>query len=122
VEPLWTHKPIAIEEPEPSLLDRAAHELQKAAAPIIIAGGGVYWAKAEEELRELAELLSIPMGTSPSHKGLISELHPLSLGVLGFGAFPFARAFALFSPLRLIGLLGRREQGNRSWIGSYEAI
>jgi len=102
VEPLWTHKPIAIEEPEPSLLDRAAQELQKA--------------------RELAELLSIPMGTSPSHKGLISELHPLSLGVLGFGAFPFAHAFALFSPLRLIGLLGRREQGNRSWIGSYEAI
>ena len=35
---------------------------------------------------------------------------------------PFAGAFALFSPLCLIGLLGRREQGNRSWIGSYEAI
>jgi acetolactate synthase-1/2/3 large subunit len=82
-------------------LDQAAEELQKAFAPIIIAGGGVYWSRAEEELRELAEILSIPFGTSPSHKGLISEDHPLSLGVLGFGAFPFANPFCLASDLIL---------------------
>jgi acetolactate synthase-1/2/3 large subunit len=82
-------------------LDQAAEELLKASAPIIIAGGGVYWSRAEEELRELAELLSIPFGTSPSHKGLISEDHPLSLGVLGFGAFPFANPFCLESDLIL---------------------
>src|SRR4030095_13736110 len=96
---LGTVRPIV--EPDQDALDQAAEELQKAAAPIIIAGGGVYWARAEEELRALAELCSIPFGTSPSHKGLISEDHPLSLGVLGFGAFPFANRFCLESDLIL---------------------
>ena len=96
---LETIRPIV--EPDQGALDQAAEELLKASAPMIIAGGGVYWSRAEEELRELAELLSIPFGTSPSHKGLISEDHPLSLGVLGFGAFPFANPFCLESDLIL---------------------
>ena len=100
-EPPWIPAPVAAKEPDQSTLDTAAKELQEAAAPVIIAGGGVYWAKAEEELKELAELLSVPFGTTPSHKGLISEDHPLSLGVLGFGAFPFANRFCLESDLIL---------------------
>ena len=90
-------EPIA--EPDPAVLQQAAEELQKSSAPVIIAGGGVYWSGAEEELRELVELLSIPFGTTPSHKGLITEDHSLSLGVLGFGAFPFANSFCLESDL-----------------------
>jgi acetolactate synthase-1/2/3 large subunit len=97
----WIPAPVAAKKPDQSTLDKAAKELQEASAPIIIAGGGVYWAKAEEELKELAKLLSIPFGTTPSHKGLISEDHPLSLGVLGFGAFPFANRFCLESDLIL---------------------
>jgi len=95
----WLDTVRPIVEPDQGALDQAAEELQKAVAPIIIAGGGVYWSRAEAELRELSELLSIPFGTSPSHKGLISEDHPLSLGVLGFGAFPFANPFCLKSDL-----------------------
>jgi acetolactate synthase-1/2/3 large subunit len=101
MDALQTYHPGTVQEPEPTLLDRAVEELQNASAPIVIAGGGVYWAKAEEQVRELAEFLAIPFGTSPSHKGLISEDHPLSLGVLGFGAFPFANAFCLESDLIL---------------------
>jgi acetolactate synthase-1/2/3 large subunit len=97
----WLETVRQIVEPDQAILDQAAEELQKASAPIMIAGGGVYWSRAEEELRELAELVSIPFGTSPSHKGLISEDHPLALGVLGFGAFPFANPFCLESDLIL---------------------
>jgi acetolactate synthase I/II/III large subunit len=88
-------------ELDPAMLDQTAEELRRASRPIIIAGGGVYWSRAEAEVRELAQLLSIPIGTTPSHKGLISEDLPLSLGVLGFGAFPFANAFSLESDLIL---------------------
>jgi acetolactate synthase-1/2/3 large subunit len=87
--------------PDSAAVERAAEELKDAAAPVIIAGGGVYWARAEDELKELAELLGVPFATTPSHKGLVSEEHPLSLGVLGFGAFPFANSFSLESDLVL---------------------
>jgi acetolactate synthase-1/2/3 large subunit len=89
--PPWDHdRPTAHYDPDPELIQRAAEELLQAASPTIIAGGGVYWAECQSEVRELAELLSIPFGTSPSAKGVLSEEHPLSLGVLGFQAFPFA--------------------------------
>jgi acetolactate synthase-1/2/3 large subunit len=86
---------------EGRLLDEAARELAQARAPVIIAGGGVHWANASAELRELAELLQAPVGTTPSHKALISEEHPLSLGVLGFGSFPFANKLCRESDLVL---------------------
>ena len=97
----WLATVATIQDPAPAVLDQAAEELQKASAPVIIGGGGVYWSRAEEELRELAELLSAPFATTPSHKGLISEDHSLSLGVLGFGAFPFANSFCLDSDVIL---------------------
>lgn len=84
-----------------SLIEKAVQELNRAASPTMIAGGGVYWSQGEGELQELAELLSAPFGTTPSHKGLVSEEHPLSLGVLGSGAFPFANKACLESDLIL---------------------
>jgi acetolactate synthase I/II/III large subunit len=98
-EPPWLPTPPPPALPDSAAIEHAAEELKEAAAPVIIAGGGVYWARAEEELKELAALLGAPFATTPSHKGLISEEHSLSLGVLGFGAFPFASAFCLESDL-----------------------
>ena len=100
-EPPWLPKPPPPLAPDGAAVERVAEELNKSAAPVIIAGGGVYWARAEAELKELAELLGAPFATTPSHKGLLSEEHPLSLGVLGFGAFPFAGGFSLESDLVL---------------------
>ena len=100
-EPPWLPKSPPPLAPDSAAVQRAAEELKDATAPIIIAGGGVYWARAEAELKELAELLDAPFATTPSHKGLLSEEHPLSLGALGFGAFPFANSVCLESDLVL---------------------
>src|SRR5262245_48972152 len=100
-EPPWLPKPSPLAAVDVAAVEQAVEDLKQASAPIIIAGGGVYWSRAEEELKELAELLGAPFATTPSHKGLISEEHPLSLGVLGFGAFPFSAAFCLESDLVL---------------------
>lgn len=89
------------DEVDEALIKGAAEALNAARSPTIIAGGGVHWSQAEDELRKLAELLSIPFGTTPSQKGLISEDHLLSLGALGFGAFPFANSICLESDLIL---------------------
>jgi len=88
----WVEATMAPAEPDRALVQHAADELAAATAPTIIVGGGVHWAGCADEVRNVAELLNAPFGTTPSHKGLISEAHPLSLGVLGFGAFPFANA------------------------------
>jgi acetolactate synthase-1/2/3 large subunit len=99
--PGWPPKPPSPAAPDSAAIQRVAEALKEATAPVIIAGGGVYWARAEAELKELAEMLGAPFATPPSHKGLLSEEHPLSMGVLGFGEFPFASPFCLESDLVL---------------------
>jgi acetolactate synthase I/II/III large subunit len=57
--------------------------LQSADRPVIVAGGGVMWSRAEQELVELAEKLSIPVATSLHAKAAIAESNPLNVGVCG---------------------------------------
>jgi acetolactate synthase-1/2/3 large subunit len=73
----------------------AAQLLLSAKRPVLVAGWGVVLSRADAELRELAELMDIPAVTSPKAKGILSEAHPLSLGVLGFAGSPAAREYVL---------------------------
>ena len=78
--------------------------LLQAKTPVVLAGTGVDWAGAREEVRELAELLSLPVAVSYTAKGVFPENHPLALGCLGFGSRPYARKF--FQQADLILALG----------------
>jgi len=62
---------------------RAANLILKAKRPVIYAGGGVISSGASEELRQLAELLRIPVTTTLMGLGGFPGTHPLSLGMLG---------------------------------------
>ena len=75
--------------------------LLQAKTPVVLAGTGVDWADAREEVRELAELLSLPVAVSYTAKGVFPENHPLALGCLGFGSRPYARKFFQESDLIL---------------------
>ena len=66
--------------PDPVAIREAAQMLVKAKRPVLYAGQGVHWAEAWSELRELAELLAIPVTTSLEGKSAFPETHPLSLG------------------------------------------
>lgn len=81
--------------------EKAADLLLQAKAPVILAGTGVDWSGAATELRELAELLTLPVATSYTAKGVFPEKHPLALGCLGAGGRPYARKFFLASDLIL---------------------
>lgn len=73
--------------PDPAAVKEAAKVLVEAKRPVIYAGHGVHWAEAYDELKELAELLAIPVCTSLQGKSSFDETHPLSLGS-GGRAYP----------------------------------
>jgi acetolactate synthase I/II/III large subunit len=89
----------------PSIDSRSAEMavdlLLKATAPVILVGTGVDWSGAQKEVQELAELLSVPVATSYTAKGVFPDNHPLALGCLGAGGRPYARKFFLESDLIL---------------------
>jgi acetolactate synthase I/II/III large subunit len=67
----------------PDEVDAAARALVEAQRPVIMAGQGVLYAEAWEELLELAELLQVPVAATMNSKGVFPEDHPLSLGTAG---------------------------------------
>jgi acetolactate synthase-1/2/3 large subunit len=75
--------------------------LLQAKTPVVLAGTGVDWAGARDEVRELADLLSLPVAVSYTAKGVFPENHALALGCLGFGSRPYARKFFQESDLIL---------------------
>lgn len=66
--------------PDPADIKTVADVLSNAKNPVLYAGQGVHFAEAWDELRELAELLSIPVTTSLQGKSAFPENHPLALG------------------------------------------
>src|ERR1700754_1749797 len=73
--------------PDPDAIREAAKMLLAAKRPVLYAGQGVHWAKAWSELKQLAELLAIPVCTSLQGKSAFPETHPLALGSGGL-AYP----------------------------------
>src|SRR5262249_57510199 len=74
--------------PDPQNIERAADFLVQATFPILNAGGGALAAGAADEVKELAELLSMPVATTLVGKSVFPEDHPLSLGL---GVYPRSR-------------------------------
>lgn len=66
--------------------------LANAAAPVIVAGGGVRSANASPELRAVAETLEAPVVTTYKGKSTFPEDHPLFAGVLCGGTSTELRA------------------------------
>ncbi len=84
---LFQYKPVKPARPagDPADVREVAKILIAAKNPVIRAGQEVLYACAWDELRELAELLQIPVSTTMNGKSAFPENHPLSLGAGGRG-------------------------------------
>jgi acetolactate synthase-1/2/3 large subunit len=54
--------------------------LRAAERPFVIAGSGVWWSGAEQELRAFIEHTSLPLYTITMARGVVPDDHPMSMG------------------------------------------
>ncbi len=80
--------------PDASLLAQAAAWIRASRVPLIIAGGGVIYSGATEELARFADRTGIPIVETQAGKGAIPYNHPLSLGAMGVTGTPGANIVA----------------------------
>jgi 3D-(3,5/4)-trihydroxycyclohexane-1,2-dione acylhydrolase (decyclizing) len=80
--------------PEQVAVDRAAAAISNARRPLIVAGGGVIYAEASEQLDRFARATGIPVADTQAGKGALSWDHPNSVGGVGSTGTPVANALA----------------------------
>ncbi|WOP19227.1 3D-(3,5/4)-trihydroxycyclohexane-1,2-dione acylhydrolase (decyclizing) [Raineyella sp. LH-20] len=69
--------------PEPAALERAVALIRAARRPLVIAGGGVIYSEAAEQLRAFATATGIPVADTQAGKGAINFDHPCAVGGVG---------------------------------------
>ena len=92
--------------PETGPLERAVAAIRQAKRPVIVAGGGVLYSGAEDELRRFVEATGIPVGTSQAGGGSLLWDHPQYLG--GIGATGTAAANAVAAQADVVIGIGTR--------------
>jgi acetolactate synthase-1/2/3 large subunit len=75
------YKPVT--KGHPKMIKEAAKLILAAEKPLLYIGGGVLKARAADVVRELAELLQIPVVTTLMARGAFPDNHPLCLGMPG---------------------------------------
>jgi acetolactate synthase I/II/III large subunit len=76
------YAPVAAQRaaPDPDAIKAAVRVLLAAKHPLLLAGQGVLYAAASDQLAALAELIPAPVLTTNPGKSAIPETHPLALG------------------------------------------
>lgn len=96
--PVRLFEPTVHEIPRPRAdlrqLEAAAQALARSARPLIIAGGGVHYSLAEDELRSFAEAHGIPVVETVAGKSTLLWDHPLYVGPIGVTGSAAANALA----------------------------
>jgi len=104
---------------DPASLERATELLLNAQRPVIIVGQGGLLSEASEELTAFAEMLHIPVVTSPNGKGVMDEAHELALGSIGRnGAYAANEASRNADVILSIGF-SFDDRATSAWIQGY---
>lgn len=73
-------------KPTDLMIGRVLELLASASRPVILAGGGILRARTSNDLLRLAELLRVPIIAAWRRGDVISNDHPLYLGMTGYGS------------------------------------
>ncbi len=90
---------------EAAAVDRAVGLLSSAERPVVVAGGGAFWAGAEAALRRFVDASGLPVTTTSHARGLLPDADPACLGSLLHGGVAVALADVVL-------VVGSRFNGN----------
>jgi len=93
-------------QPDERRIEEAAALLKTAERPYILAGGGIHYAKAWQELRQFSDVFGIPVGETHSGRGALQEESPLLIGGSGHTGTPLSGKYA--KDADLVFLIGTR--------------
>ena len=89
----FSHYPAWRTAPDPESIKRLVAALATVRRPVIVCGGGVVQAGAEQFLQRIAEKLNLIVATTISGQGSLADGHPNHLGVVGSnGGVPATRS------------------------------
>jgi len=94
-----TNKPAG----NPADIEKAAKILDEAQRPVVIAGSGAFYSKAQNELKEFVEKAGIPFFTRNAARGLVPDSHPLFVSIGATGHPVFAGAIQNADVVLLLG-------------------
>jgi len=89
----------------PRDIERAIELIDRAERPVVVAGGGVWWAQAQDDLRAFVERAGLPLFTRAAGRGCVPDDHPLVIAP-GLAAHPATQG--ALAQADLIILLGTR--------------
>ncbi|MEC8842117.1 MAG: 3D-(3,5/4)-trihydroxycyclohexane-1,2-dione acylhydrolase (decyclizing) [Candidatus Poribacteria bacterium] len=84
------------------LLHRAIVSIRSSKKPLIIAGGGIIYAEATEQLASFAKQTGIPVAETFAGKGSLAYDHPQCLGAIGVTGTPGANIVAREADLVIV--------------------
>jgi len=96
----------------------AAAALATAARPLIVSGGGAIAADAAAEVRQLAEMLTVPVATTLAGRGILPDDHELAAGGLGHHRQEITKHLLPDADV-VIGIGARFEQQETNWKPDY---
>ncbi len=74
------YRTIARPQGDSTLVKKAVELLLGAKSPVVIAGSGIWWSRAEKELQKFIELFKLPLVLIQMARGAVPEDHPLCFG------------------------------------------
>jgi acetolactate synthase-1/2/3 large subunit len=103
----------ALSRPTDAEIRAVIELLASAERPVILAGGGVLRARTSTDLLRFADLLQVPIVSAWRRADVVSNDHPLYLGMAGLGAAPSVRDRLLAADAMLV--IGSRLNEPTSW-------
>jgi 3D-(3,5/4)-trihydroxycyclohexane-1,2-dione acylhydrolase (decyclizing) len=85
---------VARQPADPAALARAVAAIRAARRPLIVAGGGVIYSEAHDQLRSFAAATGIPVADTQAGKGGVLHDHPCAVGGVGSTGSPVANRIA----------------------------